>query len=162
VSTSGPDDELARWMGALGDEHMEGFGPAVQWLVEHGERARPALREVLAAGGIDMATRRAFDVLGRIGHAADVAVLAGRLAEARGTLAADAAHGLALHRDAAAFDAQVAATRSEHPDVAGAAASGLGERGDVAARPALEALRDHASSGVGHRAELALRELASR
>jgi HEAT repeat protein len=149
------EDSLA----ALGDEHQQGFGPAMQWLVEHPSEARPGLRALLEQNDDGMATRRAFDVLGRIGNAEDVALLASRLSTARGTLAADAAHGLALHRDPAAGAALVAATESANADVVGAAASALGERKDTAARPVLERLLAHGDEGVRHRAKLALEEL---
>jgi len=89
-----------------------------------------------------------------------VALLAARLGAAHGTLAADAAHGLALHRDAAAGEALIAATRSPNPDVVGAAASALGERKDAGARPILERLLAHGDEGVRHRAKLALEDLA--
>ncbi len=144
----------------LGDEHQDGFGPAMQWLVEHPEDARPGLRAFVERGGDDMATRRAFDVLGRIGNAEDVGLLATRLEAARGTLAADAAHGLALHRDPAAGEALIAATGSASADVVGAAASALGERNDAAAKPILERLLAHGDEGVRHRAKLALEDLA--
>jgi len=151
---------LADWLGALGDEHVEGFGPAMQWLVEHPAEARPALRALLDENRNDMATRRAFDVLGRIGDVDDVPAIAARLASAHGTLAADAAHGLALHRRTEARDALITATAHLDPDVAGAAASALGERGDPSARPILERLLAHADDGVRHRAKLALEELS--
>ena len=147
-------------LGALGDEHQEGFGPAMKWLVEHPSEARPVLRALVEQNDDSMATRRAFDVLGRIGDAEDVALLAGRLAGARGTLAADAAHGLALHREPAAGAALIAATENANSDVAGAAASALGERKDPAARQSLERLLTHGDEGVRHRAKLALEDLA--
>ncbi|MEO7095234.1 MAG: HEAT repeat domain-containing protein [Polyangiales bacterium] len=147
------------WLAALDDEHQQGFGPAMQWLVEHPGESRPGLRALVERGDDGMATRRAFDVLGRIGNADDVTLLAARLGAARGTLAADAAHGLALHRDPAALEALIAATRSADGDVVGAAASALGERRDAAARPILERLLAHGDEGVRHRAKLALEDL---
>lgn len=153
---STPEAALA----ALFDEHEQGFGPAMQWLVEHPDDARPGLRALVEREDNGMGTRRAFDVLGRIGHPEDVALLARRLGEARGTLAADAAHGLALHHDPAAAEALIAATRSAVPDVVGAAVSALGERKYAAARPVLERLLAHGDEGVRHRAKLALEDLA--
>lgn len=153
---SSPEASLA----ALSDEHVQGFGPAMQWLVEHPAEARPGLRALLERGDDGMGTRRAFDVLGRIGHPEDVTLLADRLAKARGTLAADAAHGLALHADPAAAAALIAATESAVPDVVGAAVSALGERKHAAARPVLERLLAHGDEGVRHRAKLALEDLA--
>lgn len=152
---SGAESALA----ALADEHPQGFGPAMQWLVEHPAEARPGLRALVERGDLDMGTRRAFEVLGRIGHAEDVPLLARRLGNARGTLAADVAHGLALHAAPEAAEALLAATTSSVPDVVGAAVSALGERKHVAARPILERLLAHGDEGVRHRAKLALEDL---
>jgi HEAT repeat protein len=151
--------DVDEWLAALGDDHQAGFGPAMQALVEHGASCRLAVRSLVEGDASDMATRRAFEVLGRIGHDDDVAVLAARLARARGTLAADAAHGLALHRAPAARAALIEATAAPDPDVAGAAVSALGERGDAAVRPILENLRAHPDEEVRHRATVALEEL---
>lgn len=136
------DAELSRAMTGLAGEHEQDFGPAMQWLVEHPERARPAVLALVNAGGDDMGTRRGFDVLGRIGNPDDVAVFARLLGAAHGTIAADIAHGLALHPSAAARQALIDAAAAKEPDVARAAVTALGSRKDEAARPALEKLLD--------------------
>lgn len=151
--------EIVEWLAALDDEHQVRFGPAMQSLVEHGADSRLVVRSLVERDSSDMATRRAFEVLGRIGHEDDVAALAGRLARARGTLAADAAHGLALHRSPAARAALIEATTASDADVAGAAVSALGERRDASVRPILEKLLAHRHEEVRHRAKLALEEL---
>ena len=150
--------EVAERVARLGAEHDVDFGPAMRWLVDHGSDARLAVR-ALAERGDSMATRRAFDVLGRIGHPDDVAVLAERLRTSRGTLAEDAAHGLALHRADAARAALVDATTASDAEIVAAAVSALGERGDASVRPQLEKLLHHPDEAVQHRAKLALEEL---
>jgi HEAT repeat protein len=154
-------NQATQQVDALSGEHAEDFGPAMQWLVGHPAQARPALLQLLREDRDDLATRRAFEVLGRIGDAADVAVLATRLRAARGTLAGDAAHGLALHRAASAREALVSAARSEVPDVAAAAVTGLEERRDPDTRTVLEELLDHADPSIRYRAVRALRALGA-
>jgi HEAT repeat protein len=159
--SSASDEELAEQLNALGDEHRDAFGAAMQWLVEHPDRSRPALLKRITGNGEDMGTRRAFDVLGRIGNPDDVAALDTRLTAARGTLAADAAHGLALHPSARAREALVRATGSDSVDVAAATVSALGERGDAETRPAIEKLLDHTDPRIRYRAVLALIDLGT-
>jgi HEAT repeat protein len=152
-------NQASQQVDALAGEHREDFGPAMQWLVAHPAEARPALLQLLRENRDDLATRRAFDVLGRIGDAADVSVLAARLRDARGTLAGDAAHGLALHPATAAGDALVSAAQSGELDVATAATTGLEERRDPGTRSALESLLDHASPSIRYRAVRAIRAI---
>jgi HEAT repeat protein len=134
------DAELERALLGLAGEHAEDFGPAMKWLVEHPDRSRKDVIAIAAGTRDDMQTRRAFEVVGRIGNPDDVPVLAKRLASARGTLAADVANGLALHAAPAASTALADAATSPNPDVARAAITALGVRKDQATRPALEKL----------------------
>jgi len=152
-------DQASQQVGALAGEHREDYGPAMQWLVAHPAQARPPLLLLLHENREDMATRRAFEVLGRIGEVADVQVLAARLRAARGTLACDAAHGLALHRAAAAREALLSAAKSDISDVAAAATTGLEERRDPETRAVLEELLDRSDSSIRFRAVRALRAL---
>jgi hypothetical protein len=107
------DQALADALGDLADEHAARFGPAIRWLVEHPERSRPVLLQWLSSPDDDMAPRRAFEVLGRIGRPEDVAPLAARLKGAREvTVAGDVARGLRLHPAPEAREALIAATAS--------------------------------------------------
>lgn len=151
--------DVSFWFARLAAEHERDFGPAMKWLVEHAEESREPLRSLVERGDRDMMSRRAYEVLGRIGNPADVALLAAQLARAGGTLADDAAHGLALHSAAAARQALVDAAGSKDPDIACAAISALGERGDGSVRPVLQKLAGHPDEDVRHRAKLALEEL---
>ena len=156
MSERDTDGELGPQLAALASEHRDEFGPAMAWLVAHPEPARPPLRQWIARGDDDMGTRRAFDVLGRIGHPDDVAPLAARLAKGPETISQDAAHGLALHRSPSALAALVAATAAPTTSVAAAAIVALGERKDAAARPTLEQLLGSPSKILRFRAVHAL------
>lgn len=152
-------NEASQHVDALAGEHQEDFAPALRWLVEHPAESRPPLLQLLRENRDDLATHRAFEVLGRIGNAADVAVLADRLSNARGTMAGDVAHGLALHPAVAAREVLVAATKSETLDVAAAAVTGLEERRDPSTRAVLEKLLDHQEPSIRFRAIRALRAM---
>jgi HEAT repeat protein len=152
-------EQAGEHVDALTAEHGEDFGPAMRWLVGHPSEARAALRQLLGEDRADMATSRALEVLGRIGDAADVTVIADRLEAGRGTFAGDAAHALALHPAGAAREALASAARSDVTDVARAAVTGLEERRDPETRSVLEELIDHGDRSVRYRAIRALRAL---
>lgn len=154
------DKELTDALGDLSDEHQERFGPAIRWLTEHPERSRPVLLEWIKKPDDDFATRRAFEVLGRIGNPDDVAALAACLTGAsEQTMAEDVARGLRFHATPAARDALIAATASPSLFVVTAALSALDERREEAARPTLEKLLGHESYKVRYRAVRALGDL---
>lgn len=156
------DPELDDHIGALYDEHPQDFGPAIQWLVAHPERARPALRAIAAERKADLGTARALLTLGRIGDVADVELLAAALREARThSQTWDAAKALGAHSTPEAAAALIAALASQQPEVAGAAATLLGERKEENARAGLESLLEHPHAGTRYRAVRALGALGA-
>lgn len=154
--------ELERHLAALSSEHPEDAAPAVDWLIAHPDQARPRLAALVRAAADDQATRRAMEILARIGHDDDVAPLAAVLALGRGSLSWAAAQALAAHPAAAARDALLATLAAPEEEIVSAAVVALGQRRDEAARPALEGLLDHPSAGVRFRAVRALAALGAR
>ncbi len=162
VADPTPDqDALEEALAALSDEHREGWGPAVAWLVAHPALSRRALRDIVDAAGTSWnpAVDRAALALGEIGAAEDVATLARALARGGETRAFDFAQALAHHQSEESLAALIAATASSHIDVVQAAAMALGTRGGAAARATLEALLDHADQRVRYTAVVALIDL---
>ncbi len=153
-------DALAR----LSDEHREGWGPAVAWLVAHPALSRQALAEIVDAGGTawDLEVDRAALALGEIGAVEDVATLARALARGGDVGASTFAQALAHHHSEEALAALVAATASPNIDVVQAAVTGLGTRGGATARSTLEALLDHADKRVRYSTVIALIDLGAR
>lgn len=160
--TNVSNGELERHLAALSSEHTEDVAPAADWLVAHPEQARPRLVALVRAAADDQATRRAMEILARIGHGDDVAPLADVLALGRGSLSWTAAQALAVHPAVAARDALLAALRARKEEVVSAAVVALGQRRDEAARPALEGLLDHPSAGVRFRVVRALAALGAK
>ncbi|MES2643426.1 MAG: HEAT repeat domain-containing protein [Myxococcota bacterium] len=149
------DPTLQRMIGALADEHREGFGPAIAWLIAHPELARPALRAEVLARPDHLATSRGLVALARIGALEDVATMAAVLHAAQtdsGVWAAAAALGDHPHAEATLL----AAAADPSDPIAGAAASVLGEHHVEAARPVLEALLTRADAGTRYRAVRAI------
>lgn len=149
---------------ALSDEHREGWGPAVAWLVAHPAMSRRALVNIVDAGGspANLAVERAALALGEIGAAEDVATLARALARGEETRASDFALALARHRAEEALAALTAATASANVHVVQAAAMALGARGGAAARASLEGLLDHADARVRYTTVMALLDLGPK
>jgi HEAT repeat protein len=154
--------EFENHLAALSSEHTEEVGPAMDWLVAHPEQARPRLAALVRAAADDQATRRAMEILARIGHSDDVAPLAAVLDLGRGSLSWAAAQALAVHPAVAARDALLAALEAPEEEVVSAAVVALGQRRDEVARAALEGLLDHPSAGVRFRVVRALAALGAR
>lgn len=149
------DPMLQTMISGLADEHPEGFGPAIEWLVAHPDLARPALRAELAERPDHLATARALRALARIGAAEDVAAIVATLHAATTSSGVwDAAAALGEHPHGAG--ALVAAAADPSDTIAGAAASVLGDRKVEAGRAAIEALLTRADPGVRYRAVRAL------
>jgi HEAT repeat protein len=149
------DPSLQHMIGALADEHPEGFGPAITWLIAHPELARPALRAVVLERPDHLATARGLVALARIGAPEDISTMAAVLHAAKtdsGIWAATAALGDHPH----GVPALLAAAADPSDTVAGSAASVLGDHHVEAARPALEALLRRAEAGTRYRAVRAL------
>ena len=154
------DDSLA----GLASEHREDWGPAMAWLIAHPAIARPPMADVVARGGgpADMEVERAAIVLGEIGHADDVEVLAAALSRGGEIIAWKVAQALAIHRAPAALAALIAATEADDPTIVRAATAALGTRHDDAARPAIEGLLGDPRTEVRYSAVLALIDLGPR
>lgn len=151
--------DVSFWFARLAAEHERDFGPAMKWLVEHAEESREPLRSLVERGDRDMMSRRAYEVLGRDRQPGGCRVARSTARARERNARRRRAHGLALHSAAAARQALVDATGSKDPDIACAAISALGERGDGSVRPVLQKLAGHPDEDVRHRAKLALEEL---
>jgi HEAT repeat protein len=158
--TLSAEDERAldEAVGALDDEHRQGWSPAMKWLIDHPDLARPPLTEIVESGGspAKMSVKRAATVLGEIGHPDDVPVLAAALARGEEIRSWQFAHALALHRDPAALAALDAATQSDNVHVVQAVAGALGTRQGDGVRPLLERLLDHERSEVRYTTVLSI------
>lgn len=136
VFSTADEDALGDALARLSDEHREGWGPAVAWLVAHPQLSRRALADIVDAGGspANLAVDRAALALGEIGAVEDVATLARALARGGETMASKFALALARHQSDEAVAALTTATASPDIDVVRAAAMALGTRGGATAR----------------------------
>ncbi len=148
------DEELARRLNALADEHPETTSEAAAWLAEHADRSAPALARIARAARDDQTTRWALRIIGDLSREEDVPLLANLLR--RPGPAWEAAQALAKDRAPSALPALLEALAYSDAEVVGAVAVALGVRGDQAARPALEALLQHDAEDVRYRAVHAL------
>jgi hypothetical protein len=126
-----------------GGPHQRERERAAAWLVEHAERAYPALFALLEQGRAGPAVVALVPAFGR---AESVAPLARLLA--RGDGAWGAAQALAGQPQAEAGEALHAALSSDEPDVVVAALGGLAARGDESDCRAVTGALDHANARV--------------
>jgi hypothetical protein len=147
---------------ALGSEHGAPQIRNIEWWRTNAEHVRPHLRAMLEDGKQDLqADLWAMRILGDVGHADDVALLATVLTTWKSdTARMTAAAALGVHPAPAAGEALIAATNHQNVDTASYAADGLGVRKtDAAARARLETLLDHSVSTMRFHAVNALAEL---
>lgn len=129
----------------LGSEHGEGGVRNIEWWRTNAAAVRPHLRAMLEDGSDDgQADRWAIRILGDIGDAADVEVLANVLRTWKlDTARWGAAAALGVHPAASARDALIAATAHDNEGTASCAIDGLGARkNDDIARAKVELLLD--------------------
>lgn len=160
---SGPSaKEIDEALHALGGEHGASQIRNIEWWRTNAAQVRPHLRALIEDGTQDLqADLWAVRILGDLGHADDVALLATVLTTWKSdTARMTAAAALGVHPAPAAGEALIAATNHQNVDTASYAADGLGMRKtDAAARARLEALLDHAVSTMRFHAVNALAEL---
>jgi HEAT repeat protein len=118
-----------------GEPHVRERERAAQWLLDHGDRAHPALLDALAAG---RASSGVIELLARFGRAESIEPL-NRVLSAAGPAAWHAAQALARHPQPEAAEALRRALRDPAPEVSIAAADALGARGDPGECAALQA-----------------------
>jgi hypothetical protein len=133
-----------------GGPHQRERERAAVWLVEHAERAYPA---VLALLEDDRAGPAVVELLPAFGRAESVPQLARRLGAGGDAWAA--AQALARHPQAEAGEALRTALGSGDPDVVVAALDGLATRGEPADCAAVQALSGHEDARVRASAERA-------
>jgi HEAT repeat protein len=137
----------------LADEHPPGRAEAEDWLLAHIDAAHPRLVELATSGRNDLRVAGALRVLGRLGRASDVPMLAELAGTDPSTSSSwDAARALAAHAAPEAERALLVLADADSAEVAGTALIALGERGGPAAREALEAHLAHASQPVRFKA----------
>ena len=136
--------EIAR----LASEHAPESDAAILWLLEHKAQSHASLVELVKAGRLDQQTLGAIFVLGRMGVATDVPLLARLFLNKKDSLQWRSADALAKHVSPEALKVLLEALRSPDATVVAAAASALGERGDAQARHFLEKALDHSDATV--------------
>jgi HEAT repeat protein len=158
-SASASEIEVSKYIRLLSSEHTFVHGEAFAWLAAHPTESRPVL--------LEMANRRepyplvlaVFHILGQIGDAADVSLLADILNGADPKLVWDSAQALARHPASQAMDVLLSALTRDDPAVVEAAAVALGVRGNDAVRPHLERLLNHPRETVRYRTIYALGQI---
>jgi HEAT repeat protein len=160
---SGPSaKEIDEALQALGSEHGASQIRNIEWWRTNAAYVRPHLRTMLEDDKQNLQEDLwAVRILGDLGHADDVALLATVLTTWKSdTARMTAAAALGAHPAPAAGEALIAATNNQNVDTASYAADGLGMRKtDAAARARLEALLDHKVSTMRFHAVNALAEL---
>ncbi len=134
---AGPDQQVAENIALLSDEHSAGTGMA--WLLEHPDRARPALLELVRSGATHLGVRRGIRILGKIGKAEDIPAIASLL-WGEDVVAWHAAEALAAHEHPAAWDALIPALAGDKRSATVAAIRGMREHRHEAGRTGLERL----------------------
>lgn len=144
----------------LYSEHGEDRRAAIGWFCGHPEEGRAVLHGFFHPLDNEWAGEAALDALGCIGHSDDVALLDSVLAS--GKLSFKAGIALAKNPAPAAFEALINRSKDANEEIARGAISGLGERGDQAARPKLEGLLRHDNSNIRWAAVLAIADLGAK
>ena len=162
MTATGPTpDEIDDALASLGSEHGAPDIRNIEWWRTNAAQVRPHLRAMIEDGKDNMQSDRwAIRILGDIGNAEDVALLAGVFAWKADTARMSAAAALGVHPAPEAGEALIAATKLPDVDTASYATDGLGMRKtDAAARARLEELLDHPKSTMRFHAVNALAEL---
>jgi HEAT repeat protein len=141
-------------------EHGEDRRAAIGWFCAHPEEGRAVLHGFFQPLENEWAAEAALEALGCIGHPADVAMLDSVLAS--GKLSYKAGIALAKNPDPAALEVLMKRSKDANEGFARGAISGLGERGDQAARSKLEGLLHDPNSNIRWAAVLAIADLGAK
>jgi hypothetical protein len=139
-----PDADVEERLVWFHDEHGTNSS-AMDWLVEHADRAHPFVRKLVEVDDGGFGFDRVVVVLGRMSYEEDVPLLLGKLDEIGERGLWEITQALAHHRSEAAYEALVTLAESDDEDRAQNAAFALGDRGDERARPILEQLLESES-----------------
>lgn len=139
-----PDADVEERLGWFHDEHGTPMS-AMDWLVEHADRAHPFVRRLVELDDGSYGFDRIVLVLGRMSYEKDIPLLLRKLDEIGERSFWEIMQALAHHRSELAYEALVALAESDDEKRAQNAAFALGDRGDERARPILEQLLESAS-----------------
>jgi hypothetical protein len=153
--------EIRKAFGGLDGEHRQDWAPGVQWMIDHPDESRPAIRAYLLSEPGIMGEPRALLALAEISHPDDVPFLVER-AHRRPRHLNDYIGALQTHRHDSALEALIALTTDPAEAIVNSAVGSLGGRKDERGRPALEAALDHASADVRGSAAWALNRMGPR
>ncbi len=155
-------DQLDENLFLLGSEHPGPRAQGSRWLLAHPDLAHEPLVELVKEGAEHNATYAAVALLGQLGRAEDVPLLAALLEANRGSLSWEAAKALGAHQAPEAEAALLKLVTHSADDVASGAVLGLGLKKTAAARAAIEGALDHPYDGVRYRAVLTLEEMGAK